>query len=132
MRGTCYYFPENGGWICKMAKFFSNYQATSDGIGYIGKNTFTACIFLLNFNSQNGDEFKNIDGVLVTGRPPWAATLSPTKEYIYSAQVPINEVTSHLISINKAIRYMDSANSQANQPTSDRQKPIINGFFGLF
>ena len=94
---------------------------------------------LLNFNSQNGDEFKNIDGVLVTGRPPWAATLSPTKEYIYSAQVPINEVTSPLISINKAIRYMDSANSQANQPTSDanqptsdRQKPIINGFFGLF
>lgn len=134
MRVTCYYFLEDGKWICKMAKYFSNYQANPNGIGYLGKNTTGTCITLLNLtqDGQNVDEFKNINGVIVTGNPPWASYLDNTKEYLYSVKLSEAEANTPLEGINRGLAFMTEVPGRETHIGSESPIHEINGFFGLF
>jgi len=134
MRVTCYYFLENGRWLCKMARFFSNYQGTPNGIGYLGPNTSGTATVLLNITSdgKNVNEFINHNGVVVTGNPPWASWLNPSKEWVFVTKLAEGEVNSPTVGIERAVAFMSGNSSPENNSESGRQKNDVNGFFGLF
>jgi hypothetical protein len=133
LRVMCYYFSHDGQWRCQMARFFSNYQPTPNGIGYIGPNTAGSVTVLLNLTQSNDNvsEFKNFNGVVLTGDPPWASWLNPTKEWVFVTKLDAGEVNSPADGINRAVAFMNGNSLPKSNPSSEVKKSVY-GFFGLY
>lgn len=138
MKVTCYYFEENARWVCKMAKFFSVYQVTPNGIGTFGPNSAGMAISLLNYASPKGSNYNEFEirdnGIAITGNPPWVAWFDPAKqgalEYLYVSKLDDLNLNDPMQSINGAIAFMSGKPSDTSSAINSKKE--INGFYSIF